>query len=148
MCDLQDRGLLYADTPEQADADLEHVRRRVHAHLDGLADTIDHDRAVTLDNSVCDLQGAMQDALTARLVAALVAVNEGDSGVFVAPAHGRPVRVPAQTPPAPAPPLPDACPRCGLPAGWALKLRMRAVFASIIAAGVAGLLAGRYRRAQ
>ncbi len=143
MCDLQDRGLLYTDTPEQADADLEHVRRRVHAHRDGLADAINHDRAVTLDNAVCELEGAMQDALTARLVAALVAVNEGDNGVFVAPAHGRPVRVPAQTPPAPALALPDACPRCGLPAGWAMKLRMRAVYASIVAAGVAGYLVRR-----
>ena len=36
----------------------------------------------------------------------------------------------------------DACPRCGLPEGWTLKIRTRLVLASLALAFVAGVLVG------
>ena len=37
----------------------------------------------------------------------------------------------------------DTCPRCGLPEHWELKVRVRLVFASIVAAAVLGCVAGQ-----
>ena len=37
----------------------------------------------------------------------------------------------------------NACPRCGLPENWTLKVRVRLVFAAIGAAAVRGFVAGR-----
>ncbi len=38
---------------------------------------------------------------------------------------------------------PDACPRCGLPENWTLKVRLRLVFVTILIAFVAGVMLGR-----
>ncbi len=37
----------------------------------------------------------------------------------------------------------NACPRCGLPEHWQLKVRVRLAFAAIAFAGVLGFIAGR-----
>ena len=36
----------------------------------------------------------------------------------------------------------DTCPRCGLPEGWTLKLRVRLVLASLALAFAAGVFVG------
>ncbi len=85
---LIDHSVLYCDTPERADAELQHTAARVHQLIDDLEPTIGRERAAVLDNAVCDLRAAYQVAVTARLVATLTAINEGDHDCYIAPRGG------------------------------------------------------------
>ncbi len=85
MCDLRDRGVTYVDTPEVAAAELELARRTLHHRLDDLARIIGRDDVATLDTAVMNVESAIMAVATTRLMAAIVAVNGADVGVFVAP---------------------------------------------------------------
>ncbi len=85
MDDLRERSILHCDTPERAVAELHHAAARVHQLIDDLTATVGRDRVTVIDNAVCELQGAYQCAVSAYLLAALTAVNEGDHDAYIAP---------------------------------------------------------------
>ena len=83
--DILTLGVVRVPTPEQSYPRMQRALARVDQLLTDIEPAIGHERFRAISDAVSDVYAAMQAAVTARLLAAIVAFDEGDNQTFVAP---------------------------------------------------------------